>query len=709
MRTRAVPLTQWVTKIGQSLATGSPNGDLAFWRFVPSLRFLSIFVRSAYLAGLLQLRRLPKSLDVCGLVSMGTTDGPQTFRDKDPGRVLGGAANPARSEDGKLEAANLLIPKAPARVFEKTVVEPRQPRFLPQAREYHFHWKDLLEEFFSLYPLHLRNISVDLFRDVPLLPRRFAARPLAASLILHMVAIPLLPVLLAVIPRKHASDDTWQNNSNSVVYYHVQKLGPLPKLPRLSPFGPGSSPGIGTPMQQAAEKGATQALSALFAVSRPHIPDNNHQTILEPRTSPDLKIKNDLKLPNLVSAETPPPKPRVRYVPNDARPQQPRRAEVRAEAPKLSATDSTPQPNGLAILPTEHARLAVPLGNVSAPIVATRGQGVDPGVAPTFADVAGNNQNSQPISVAEGRVAAPVGNASVPNLSRTGGKGLQLDAAPVFDTNIANDQGLVVLNVDPGGPAEILSLPEGNRYGSFGIAPGVSRPGSPGGREAAAMHGGVGGAGPGGNESSGIGRGSSGGGGGNDAAASGFISMRGRTDSNNLLADPGPAAVAQMVYALPAASLLRHNTLVVSAGPIGGGGSNVYGKLPCGKIYTVFLPTGGKQWPLQFCEKTNEQRALENKGRTTVVHTELPLIPPEAKESYDFKRLPLPPEKAGKSIILRGAISEDGNVEEVDIHQGLLPAMDAAARLAFSQWKFKPALRSGKPVRVEILVAIPGA
>jgi outer membrane biosynthesis protein TonB len=33
--------------------------------------------------------------------------------------------------------------------------------------------------------------------------------------------------------------------------------------------------------------------------------------------------------------------------------------------------------------------------------------------------------------------------------------------------------------------------------------------------------------------------------------------------------------------------------------------------------------------------------------------------------------------------------------------------MDAAARAAFGKWKFKPAMRDGKPVPVEILVGIP--
>ena len=90
-----------------------------------------------------------------------------------------------------------------------------------------------------------------------------------------------------------------------------------------------------------------------------------------------------------------------------------------------------------------------------------------------------------------------------------------------------------------------------------------------------------------------------------------------------------------------------------------------------------------------------------------MIHTELPIIPPEAQESYDFVRMPLPPEKAHKMIVLRAAIDDEGKVRQAEVLQGLLPAMDAAAKLAFSKWTFKPAMRSGKPLRVEVLVAIP--
>jgi hypothetical protein len=592
---------------------------------------------------------------------MALAEGPQFFgrmhREQLPDQAL--KTTRSASQDTNFRAANLLVPRQTAWPTDRPAVHPRAPKFFPPQRSYRFQWKDLLEEFFSFYPTNLRNISVELFRQIPLLQRRFAARPFAASLVVHLLGIPLLPILFQLIPRHHANDSIL--NQNSVVYYHVQKLSQMPRVPKLSPFGPGSSPGVGTPPMQIPTKGASQSLGAIFAVSRPHLPDNNHQTILQPHT-PDIKIKIDLKLPNLVIQQAGPAKPRVQYSPSDVRPLQPKQVELRADAPKLTDPISPPATQGLAaVLVATQAHLAVPIGGSSAPVIPS-----------------------------------------------SGGRGTDLGSAPSFDTGALTGQGLIALSTDRGGPADMVALPPGNRHGEFALAPGASGQGSPGGAIGSTGRGGVGGNGPGGNESNGVGSGTYGGGGGTNGTSSGFISLRGDNAGDALLADPGPAAIAQMVYPLPASALIRHNMLVVSAGPIGGGGSNVYGELPCGKIYTVFLPTGSKQWSLQYCQKSETSAPAENRPQSAVLHTELPILPPEAKESYDFQRLPLPPEKTHKFIILRGVISEDGNVERVEIHQGLLPAMDAAARLAFSQWKFQPAMRSGKPMRVEILVAIPG-
>ena len=58
-------------------------------------------------------------------------------------------------------------------------------------------------------------------------------------------------------------------------------------------------------------------------------------------------------------------------------------------------------------------------------------------------------------------------------------------------------------------------------------------------------------------------------------------------------------------------------------------------------------------------------------------------------------------------IILKGLLRADGMIDELQVYQGVLQEMDDNARLAFSQWKFKPALQDGKPVPVQVLIGIP--
>jgi TonB family protein len=80
---------------------------------------------------------------------------------------------------------------------------------------------------------------------------------------------------------------------------------------------------------------------------------------------------------------------------------------------------------------------------------------------------------------------------------------------------------------------------------------------------------------------------------------------------------------------------------------------------------------------------------------------------PEMPSRFDFKRLPVPIDKARKLIVLKGILKEDGTVGNVEVYQGVLQPMDEAAKAAFSKWKFKPAIRDGKPIAVDFLVGIP--
>ena len=169
----------------------------------------------------------------------------------------------------------------------------------------------------------------------------------------------------------------------------------------------------------------------------------------------------------------------------------------------------------------------------------------------------------------------------------------------------------------------------------------------------------------------------------------------------------GPGVPLSMVYPVMTNLLPRKNSLVVSAGPIGGGGLGVYGALHCGKIYTVFMQMPGKSWTLQFCQSRAGGAKAPTQVNSAVVHMEQGISPPDAEERFDFKRLPLPEDKIHKLIVLKGSLREDGTIEGLQVHQGLLPLMDEAARLAFSKWKFRPATRGGQAIAVDILVGIP--
>ena len=86
---------------------------------------------------------------------------------------------------------------------------------------------------------------------------------------------------------------------------------------------------------------------------------------------------------------------------------------------------------------------------------------------------------------------------------------------------------------------------------------------------------------------------------------------------------------------------------------------------------------------------------------------EVGLVPPTADQQFDFHRLAIPEKDADKLIVLRGLIDKDGTISGVRVYQGVLPEMDAQAALAFSNWKFRPAMRASLPVSVDVLVGIP--
>jgi hypothetical protein len=489
-----------------------------------------------------------------------------------------------------------------------------------------------------------------------------AGRSLTASFLMHCALILVLVYVPQALPARTFAFDAVPAHADKI-YYRVPLLDRTQTLPRIAPAGPGARPGSGVKPNQLPALGSTAVHSNLTVVSKPAVPDNNRQTIYQRSSPPDLRIPVEVKLPNMVLGNPAEAlKAPVKFDPNSAKPTQANR-QLAPEAAPTIAPQSPQTPLATYLDPsTSQPRLAIPLAGAAKPTMKT-----------------GNGGASGATS---GGVAAP-------------GDG--------------ND--LLVMSVDPGAAGSMVALGPGNRWGDFTISPAGGQPGSPGGSPGGVVGGGSGGTGAaaGGDGSTGVGPGGGGGGGGN-SGSEGVVSISGTGGREARGALPS-ALIAAMVYPVPSAVLakLRKNSLVVSAGPIGGGGLGVYRALNCGKIYTVFLPMPGKNWTMQYCQKSDPAQKVAPEKRATVIHMEAPLVPPEANADsrFDFQRLPVPPEKGSKLIVLRGSMLADGSVADMEIFQGVVPAMDEAARLAFSKWKFKAPMRDGKPVAVDILVGIP--
>jgi len=490
---------------------------------------------------------------------------------------------------------------------------------------------------------------------------RVPGRALFASVLLHvLVALLLLRLpMLLFAPEKHLEH---RGEQNAVIYYDLGLVHFLKSLPSIQSPGPGGKPGHGDRPDRFPARGSTAFHPKLTIVSNPPRPDNKRQTIIQPASPPDLRITQDLKLPTvLVGNPLAVPKPRLELhlqMPRNA----PVRQESKPEAPVLKVY-AVPSDFPLALAPATNHSPHLPM-------------------PPPLALLASAHARESVDQTASAGAGDQAGDPSGPS-------------------------GLLIVGVDPSEVARLLALPPGNQYGAFSVSPAGGQPGSPGGVPGGELGGGTGGAGTGGDGSTGVGRGTSGGGGGGSGTA-GAVTITGGSG-----ADAG--AVGSLAYSPPNSSLipeptspqLRKNPLLVFTGPIGGGGLGVYGALRGGKIYTSFLPMPGKSWVLQYCaaEKPAPKGGPESHNR--MVQPDQGLVPPDILERYDFQRVPVLEENAEKLIVLQGVIRADGSVAELKLYQGVQPEMDQAAVVAFSRWKFRPALRANQPVAVEILVGIP--
>src|SRR6266851_4515648 len=440
-----------------------------------------------------------------------------------------------------------------------------------------------------------------LFRRTCRTRTRLPGGSLGFSALVHCLFLAFLGYSPQFFPAKTSPQVSAQPREERI-YYRLPLLDPA-KMPRLAPEGPGGRLGSGSVQAAIPALGSTAIHPSMTIISKPIHPDNSRQTIYQSSSPPDLGIATEQNLPNIVSLP----------------PVQAPKATLNLDIAKpFLKSSQLPQ----VAAPSVDANPAAPMTTLLKP------------------------SNAQP------RLAIPLA-----------GEALRLQspkntAGNAWEAPSTQPGDIVALGVDPSAPTDQISLSSGNRGREFSIGTAGRDPGAPGGVPNGTVGGGNGVAGLGGDASTGLGSGSSGGGGGN-FANSGAVSIAGPGAGGESRGMLDPISPINMVFPVPRTIVVRRNAFVVSAGPVGGGGLNVYGALHCGTIYSIFLPMPGKNWSLQYCEKSAGAQKSMAEAPGTVLHLEKPLLPPDVdlSQRLDFRRLRLPVENSHRTIILRGVIT----------------------------------------------------
>lgn len=152
--------------------------------------------------------------------------------------------------------------------------------------------------------------------------------------------------------------------------------------------------------------------------------------------------------------------------------------------------------------------------------------------------------------------------------------------------------------------------------------------------------------------------------------------------------DHPPGGVADVVVVQPAPM----DGIIESTGALSGR-----------PVYTVFLRVGApREWILQYCVPGEEQGVTISGGVVRLAHPG-PLIAPYPRITY----LPAVQPRPNSYLFLHGFLAVNGRFESLRPLRSADREEAAAILPVLERWEFRPAMRDGQPVRVEILLAIP--
>jgi len=173
----------------------------------------------------------------------------------------------------------------------------------------------------------------------------------------------------------------------------------------------------------------------------------------------------------------------------------------------------------------------------------------------------------------------------------------------------------------------------------------------------------------------------------------------GQTTESHPAAQPAPAQAVVRIEHPPGAVA---DVVVVQPAPMDGT-IETSGALSGRPVYSVFLHVGAaRQWILQYCVPGEDQSTVVT-GGVVRLGSPAPLSAPYPKVTY----LPALRPKPGTYLLVHGYINPAGRFEALRPLRAADRDEVAAIIPVLERWEFRPAMREGQPVRIEILLAIP--
>ena len=432
-------------------------------------------------------------------------------------------------------------------------------------------------------------------------------------------------------------------------------------------------------------KGAPK-LAKQEILSVPPEPDNNHQTIVTP---PNIKLKQDVALPNIVA-----------WSPVPA-------AQPIAASARSASQRKVPQLEPQVVGPTADVSQVKPKLQMPPELLPSV---VEPALTPDQLKLKSGELN---VAQLEPQVAAPklpVPAQRASGETDTAAKKAAAAAAPGPQPNIQGiglnkGQGqLIALSLNPSDVKGPISVPAGNRSGEFHASP-TGKPDAPGTPNVTGTGSGTGaasgsGTGSGAGNGNGLPPGISVGAAPPGATTSAVAGTPSKPSTGKPDADANKALIAAAMK--PSIPSIRDRQPpppppALSDDPDRSIESRVFGARRSYKLIMNMpnLTSSTGSWIIHFAElkPTDDKSSLSAPVATMKVD---PAYPPDVLR-----------DRVEGKVTLYAVIQADGTVDEIRVLDSLDSRLDATAMRALARWHFQPATKNGAPVALEAVVEVP--